>query len=86
MADRDWVAFWAEQGKTLNADNLVPGNGFVPPFSLERAESLGLTVDGDDLSGESVAGEMPEASTEDDEAADEAVDASEDEAESAGPV
>lgn len=48
MADTDWIAFWAERGVTIEpgSDKSIPGNGYVPLFSIERAESLGLTIDG----------------------------------------
>lgn len=53
MADTDWIAFWAAKGVTLEvgSDKAIPGNGFVPPFSTERAESLGLTADGNPVKG-----------------------------------
>lgn len=81
MADRDWIAFWAERGKALTTDQQVPGNGFLPPFSIERAESLGLTVDGDEAADGAAAPEVAEAPDADAEAAEEAEDASEGNAE-----
>lgn len=77
MADRDWVAYWAASGKELSDDQQIPGNGYLPPFSLERAESLGLTVDGNDADGGAVVAEAP---AEDVAGADEAPEASEDDA------
>lgn len=88
MANRDWIAFWAERGTVIEAGSgkTIPGNGFVPPFSIERAESLGLTVDGDDAAGGAPAPDVAEAAAEDVAGADEAPDASEDDAAGFAPT
>lgn len=83
MADRDWVAFWAARGKELNGDQQIPGNGYLPPFSIERAKSLSLTVDGADANGGDV---VAEALADDAQAADKAPDASEDDAAGFAPT
>lgn len=64
MADTDWIAFWAERGVTIEAgtDKALPGNGFVPPFSIERAEALGVKASDADVmppGGEAMTDDAP---------------------------
>lgn len=50
----NWTNFWSAKGVTLNGDKLRPGNGFLPPFTAERAADIGVAEeyayqDGDEL-------------------------------------